>query len=189
MTSRENDLYIYKINGYVVKLLCCFVHMDFNTNMFRRPSWLAHSSVILHTNCRQKFKIYTKTTWSCYMCYMLQEPWGNCWKLQNLCARYLGDSHEHERALKCKRTNNYYCIEYLKINFLRCLHAETSSLRLFNVARSGFVMMYTAGICRLGLCTVSPFRGSSSRLCTVHFCSSVPRRIYWVRCCSCLFRC
>ena len=32
-------------------------------------------------------------------------------------------------------------IEYLKINFLRCLHAETSSLRLFNVASSGLVMM------------------------------------------------
>ena len=49
------------------------------------------------------------------------------------------DSHEHERALKRERTNYY--IEYLKINFPRCLHAETSSLHLFNVASSGFVMM------------------------------------------------
>ena len=71
-------------NGYVVKLLCCWVHMDFNTIMFRRPTWLAHSSVILHTNCRQKFEIYTKTTWSRYMCYMWQELLGNRWKLQNL---------------------------------------------------------------------------------------------------------
>ena len=49
-------------NGYVVKLPCCLVHMDFSTNVFRRPTWLAHSSVILHTNCCQKFEIYTKTT-------------------------------------------------------------------------------------------------------------------------------
>ena len=43
------------------------------------------------------------------------------------------------RALKHKGTNYY--IEYIKINFLRCLHVETSLLHLFNVASSGFVMM------------------------------------------------
>ena len=47
--------------------------------------------------------------------------------------------NRYETALKRERTN--CCIEYLKINFLRCLHVETSSLRLFNVASSGFVMM------------------------------------------------
>ena len=58
-------------NAYVVKLLCCWVHMDFNINMFRRPTWLAHSSVILHTNCRQKFESYTKTTWSVFLCSLV----------------------------------------------------------------------------------------------------------------------
>ena len=86
-----------------------------------------------------KIRKLHKTTWSRYMIYMLEEPFRNRWKLQSLCARYLGDSHEHERALKRERTN--YWIEYLKINFLRCLHVETSSLRLFNVASSSFVMM------------------------------------------------
>lgn len=114
-------------------------------------TWLAHSSVILHTNCRQKFESYTKT-W--YVTRIVRKPLKNT-------------------------------------KVMQCLHAETSSLRLFNVASSGFVMLecFSAGICRLGLSTVSPFRGSSSRLCTVHFCSSVPRCIYWVRCCSCFLRC
>ena len=57
---------------YVVKLLSFWVHMDFNTNLFRRPTWLAHSSVILHTNCRQKFESYTETTW--YVTRTVRKP-------------------------------------------------------------------------------------------------------------------
>ena len=120
--------------GYVVKLLCFWVHMDFNTNLFRRPTWLAHSSVILHTNCRQKFESYTKTTW--YVTRTVRKPLETTKLLPALPGRF---TLTWARAQKHERTN--YWIEYLKINFLRCLHAETSSLRLFNVASSGLVMI------------------------------------------------
>jgi len=65
-------------------------------------TWLAHSSVILHTNCRQKFESYTKTTW--YVTRTVRKPLKNT-------------------------------------KLMQCLRAETSSLRLFNVASSGFVML------------------------------------------------
>ena len=64
-------------------------------------TWLAHSSVILHTNCRQKFESYTKT-W--YVTRIVRKPLKNT-------------------------------------KLMQCLHAEASSLRLFNVASSGFVML------------------------------------------------
>ena len=101
--------------------------MDFNTNLFRGPTWLAHSSVILHTNCRQKFESYTKTTW--YVIRTVRKPLRTTKLVPALPGRF---TLTWARVQKHERIN--YWIEYLKINFLRCLHAETSSLRLFNVA-------------------------------------------------------
>ena len=99
--------------------------MDFNTNLFRRPaqSWPTH----------QLISIYTETSFKSMLAIRSREI--NCTLNSNI----------YIRACKAVRATYAECSpnclhNVSRMYFRLCLHVDTSSFRLFKVARCGFVI-------------------------------------------------